>query len=194
MREVPAVAIDVPHGRPNPKDYAAFVNPDVKAWAKLGYDEDAFFVELQTVEKDIRAEGKAVPDAPCDDSCLEFFFCPMQGDKRYFNIEFNLNGLLFLGFGENVETLFRLVPEEENLFEPEPRKTADGWNIRYRVPFAFVRRFFPGFKPESGYAFRGNFYKCGDFTKIPHYYAWSEITREKLTFHAPECFGELILE
>ena len=41
---------------------------------------------------------------------------------------------------------------------------------------------------------KGNFYKCGDDTKYPHFGCWNEVVWEEPDFHRPECFGDLILE
>lgn len=193
VKNLPRVEMNIHHGHYKWEDPEKYTNPDVRAWAQVGWNDEAFLVCLTAKEKEIRAVGTDPLYSTCDDSCLEFFLSPMTGDLRYFNIEFNPLGCFFLGFGENVETLVRLIPEEEDLLRAKPVITEDGWQISYTVPFSFIRHFFPEFKPEKGYCCKGNFYKCGDKTVIPHFYAWSPIEREKLTFHSPECFGDFEL-
>ena len=73
--------------------------PDISASAQICYSDDAFFVHLQTDEKNALAEENGHLGYPCRDSCLEFFLCPMENDSRYFNIEFNMNGCVYFGFG-----------------------------------------------------------------------------------------------
>ncbi|MBQ9392421.1 MAG: carbohydrate-binding family 9-like protein [Oscillospiraceae bacterium] len=164
----------------------------VSAAAQLCYDDTALYVRLQASEREIRAENTEVWQEPCEDSCLEFFFSPMPGDLRYFNVEFNPNGLMFLGLGTGIPDLVRLWPLQEDVFRFESRRTQGGWEISYAIPHAFVRRFFPGYAPAAGAELRGNFYKCGDKTAQPHYLVWNPIPEEKHTFHSPVDFGRLI--
>ena len=135
----------------------------ISAQAQLCYDETALYIKLSAKEPNIRAEESGPLGAPCEDSCLEFFFSPIPGDDRYFNIEFSPSGCMYLGMGSNVHNLVRLIPEE-NPIEPQIRRTADGWELEYSIPYAFIRQFFPGFSPAPGKTIRANCYKCGDST------------------------------
>jgi hypothetical protein len=140
------------------------------------------------VEEHIRAELTGLLDEICDDSCLEFFFCPMAGDKRYFNIECNLNGCLFLGFGPNVDELVRLIPEVPSIV-PQAKRIEGGWETVYSIPYRFIRMFCPEFAPTSGYTTRANFYKCGNLTPQPHYLCWNPVPKQRCSFHNPDQFG-----
>lgn len=163
----------------------------ISAKAQICYDDQALYVHLSTVEQDIRAEHMGPLGEICEDSCLEFFFSPMAGDLRYFNLECNLNGAMFMGFGSDMNCLSRLV-EETPFIRPNPRRTEDGWEVTYEVPYTFIRLFFPGFDPKPGYSMRGNFYKCGEFTVKPHYLTWNKVPEDGVfTFHCPEHFGIL---
>lgn len=175
-------------------DHRYFDTPDsISAKAQICYNDDAICVRLSTVEANIRALETGPVGMPCEDSCLEFFFCPCENDDRYFNIEFNSVGCMFLGMGPNVHKLVRLIPEEEP-FSPEIIKREDGWEISYTVTYEFIRRLFPEFKVYSGKRMRANCYKCADFSEPPHYMAWSPIVGEPFKFHRPECFGEMIFD
>jgi len=168
---------------------------DIQAFGQLRWDADALYVHLRAVEKEIRAVGKAPLDAPCEDSCLEFFFSPDADDARYINIEFNPNKCVYLGVGSSVNDLVRMIPEEgiESIFEPKVNFTEDGWEIFYRIPLRFIRQFFPAAKLEAGVCLRANFYKCADLTDPPHYLSWSPIVGEPFTFHKQHCFGTIRL-
>ncbi len=173
-----------------------FPDDDVFIHAKgqICYDSDALYVRLSCDEKDIRAELTGPLDEICEDSCMEFFFSPMENDKRYFNIESNLNGAIYLGFGSDVHTLVRLIPEEPSI-KPIANKTEEGWELTYSVPFEFIRRFFPEFSPKSGTCIRANCYKCGDKTKNPHYLTWNPTPPLPCAaFHNPDGFGKMIFE
>ena len=167
---------------------------DISATAQLCYDDDTLYVHLSAKEKSIRAEYTGPFDAPGEDSCLEFFFCPIMGDNRYFNIEYNPNCCVYLGFASGVHDLVRLISESGIPFSPHSVRTEDGWEITYQIPFEFIRRFFPDFTPTSGTKMRGNFYKCGDLTVKEHYLCWNMITCDPVSFHRPCDFGLLEFE
>lgn len=166
---------------------------DIRAQAQLCWDEDGIYVRLRAWETEIRAQHRSPMQSVCEDSCLEFFLRPTE-DLRYFNFEFNPNCALYLGFGENMPALTRLaVQDETEIFRPRAEYLPDGWQIVYRVPFFFIRRFFPDFTPQIGLAMYGNFYKCGDLTKKAHYLSWNPMRCETPQFHRPQDFGRLIL-
>ena len=168
---------------------------DISATAQLCYDKEALYVRLAAKEKNIRAMNHKIMDAPCEDSCLEFFFSPIEGDNRYFNIELNPNCCLYLGMGSCINDLVRFFPEEnKNILTPKATYTTDGWEITYQIPVSFIKLFFPEFVIESGKTMRGNFYKCGDLTEKLHYLCWNQVTSDPLTFHYPKDFGLLIFE
>lgn len=167
---------------------------EVSAKAQICYDDEAIYVKLSAVEKNICAELTGALDSICDDSCLEFFFCPMEDDERYFNIECNLNGAIYLGFGQNVHNLMRLIPEEPPI-TPIGRRTDNGWEVEYKIPYSFIKQFFPEFEAFSGKKIRANAYKCGDKTEIPHYLCWQKVpVLEEASFHNPQAFGVMIFE
>jgi hypothetical protein len=112
----------------------------------------------------------------------------------YINFELNPKCALYLGYGSKATGLIRLLVREVNkMFAPKATLTDDGWELTYKIPFAFIRQFFPEIVPEEGLVFCANTYKCGDSTVKPHYMSWNYIDLEKPNFHCPEHFGELIL-
>lgn len=179
--EIPVLPID------NPLKFRNVTH--VKAQAQICYDDEALYVRMQAVEADIRAEHTGLLDEICEDSCLEFFFCPIEGDSRYFNLEVNPNCAVYLGVGSSVNTLLRLIPEAPTIL-PKAARTEDGWFIEYAFPHEFVRRIFPDYAPAPGVSIRANCYKCGDLTAKPHYLAWQPVPDEGgFTFHCPQHFG-----
>ena len=182
--KIPAVQID----------YLLETDPlPISAQAQVCYDDENLYVRLSAAETNIRAELFGLLDQICEDSCLEFFFCPIASDSRYFNIECNPNGCLFLGFGNNVQNLMRLIPENPPI-QPVVKRTTDGWETVYAVPYTFIRQFFPDFSPAPGTQMRGNFYKCGDETVQPHYLCWNPVPMQNCAFHNPARFGILRFE
>ena len=86
-----------------------FDTPDgITASAAVCRNEEELLVHLTTLEKNYRAVESGKLGSPCDDSCLEFFFSPVENDLRYFNIEFNSNGCMYLGFGEGLGKFVRI--------------------------------------------------------------------------------------
>ena len=59
----------------------------VKAWMQLCHDGENLYVRLEAQESPIRATLTGTLDQVCNDSCLEFFFAPVEEDARYFNFE-----------------------------------------------------------------------------------------------------------
>lgn len=161
----------------------------ITANAQICYDDKALYVRLSCDEEEIRAEEVNPLGEVCADSCMEFFFCPLEGDKRYFNIECNISGAIFLGMGANVQTLVRFIPEVPPIC-PKGKKLEKGWEVTYSIPYTFIRHFFPEFKAEKGASIRANCYKCGDKTSRPHYFTWNPVpVLPEASFHNPEKFG-----
>ena len=168
---------------------------DIKMKSQICYDETGIYVHLRAWEKDIRAELTAPLSMVCEDSCMEFFFRPVAEDVRYFNLEINPNGQMYIGFGCNVEALVRLAPEnEEALLEKKCNYTEGGWEVFYKIPVSFIRVFFPGYELKSGMTIYANSYKCGDETVKPHYISWNFVDVPKPSFHQPAHFGQMTLE
>ena len=182
--EIPAVSMD---------ELLHPTQAQVTARAQVCYDDEYLYIRLCATEQDIRAEYTGLLDEVCEDSCLEFFFCPIPGDNRYLNMECNPNGAMYVGMGTGVDNLIRLVFAERAPFVPQIQRTEDGWEVVHAIPYTFIRQFFPEFAPAPGYSIRANFYKCGDLTPNPHYLMWNAVPPAPCaSFHQPEYFGKLI--
>jgi hypothetical protein len=166
----------------------------ISAAAQLCYDAEALKVRLTAVERDILSRFEGPLDPVCADSCLEFFFCPAPNDSRYFNFEFNPRGALCLGFGpDRNHSIRQVIGDYRSLFSVRPFVFEGGWGIDFAVPASFIGIYIPSFKLEAGLNLRGNFYKCGDATKTPHYIVWNPIDWDRPDFHRPMDFGGLVL-
>ena len=165
----------------------------ITAQAQICYDETALYVRLSAQEPNIRAEERGPLGVPCVDSCLEFFFCPIEGDDRYLSIECNPNGCLYLGFCNTGRRIIRLLPDEVKAIEPVIEMTEGGWSVTYAVPADYVRLFFPAFELKPGKTIRANCYKCGDLTVQEHYMSWNPVEVVDPDFHVPAFFGKMTL-
>ena len=163
----------------------------ISAYAQLAYDDSRLYVRLHAEEPTIRAENTGILDQPCQDSCLEFFLSPAEGDARYLNIEMNPNCCLYFGIGTGRDDLVRLLPTQGvGALNAHCTRSETGWDLYYSLPFSLLRLFFPAFHPHG--IMRGNFYKCGDLTQQEHYLAWNRVACAEPDFHRPEFFGELV--
>jgi len=168
---------------------------DIRARAQLCYDENALYVHMSADEKNIRAELQGPLQPVCQDSCLEFFFCPDGSDDRYINFEINPNCATFIGVGHGREDNIRVCPErEEALFKKKSCRTETGWEVFYTLPVIFLRALFPNCVLSSGVRIRANLYKCGDCTENPHYLSWNTVVCETPDFHRVQDFGVTVLE
>ena len=166
----------------------------VRMTQQICYDTDKLYIHQTAVESRIRAEHTELLAQVCEDSCMEFFFCPEETSDRYFNFEWNLNGALYLGFRTGREHAVRLqLKDHKTLFAFRGARTADGWEIFYEIPAEFVRLFVPEFTLGPGKKIRANCYKCGDLTPNPHYLSWNPSTSPNPDFHRPQDFGTMVL-
>ena len=152
-----------------------------------------FLARLTSFETEPRALCRVTDGEVYRDSCLEFFvnFAPERG-QAYLNCEVNALGTLHCKFGPGRAGRRALPPE---LVRPSVRceRFADRWQAEIFLPLPTVCALFGrgGFAP--GETLRGNFYKCGDGTALPHYGMWNPVLTEEPDFHQPEFFGELVL-
>lgn len=170
--------------------------PDVgiRMTQQICYDEEKLYIHQTAVEAQIRAEHTEPLAQVCEDSCMEFFFCPETDSDRYFNFEWNLKGCLYLGFRTGRENAVRLQLEDpKKLFAFRGAKTAEGWEIFYEIPVAFIRLLIPDFTLQPGTELRANCFKCGDLTEKPHYLSWNPSTSATPDFHRPQDFGTMVL-
>ena len=170
------------------------------ARAQLLWDQESLYLRLEAVERAdyLRAaEPPSVTTRAYQDSCLEFFFRPNPANPAYLNLEFTPQGALLAGRGpgrQNRESLPSATPAflQTKAFRQETEPGAVQWGICAAIPLAFLQDAF-GSVLRPGVSVTGNFYKCGDLTKIPHYGAWNPIQTDRPDFHRPEDFGGLVL-
>lgn len=162
--------------------------------AQAAWDEDALYVRLQAIEPHILRRFTGTLDEVCKDSCLEFFFCPVEGD-RYFNFECNPNAALYVGYGRPGSQRCRLHRGTfKEILQAKPFEFSGGWGIELRIPVSFIQIFVPDFQLSSGMTLRANFFKCGDETEQEHYMSWNPVDVPHPNFHLPEFFGQFTLQ
>ena len=165
--------------------------------AKLAFVEGfGFILRMTCAEENPKAVYTQYNDPVYTDSCLEFF-CDWLGDGRYVNMEMNANGTLLscIGPDRHARTPIADLSGGE-IFVVKGEIEATSWNVTAYIPTALLCRILgvDSIPFGKGYTFRGNFYKCGDETPIPHYGMWSPVGTEKADFHRPEYFGDFIMD
>ena len=165
--------------------------------AQLVYLDGFGFVLRMTCEETApKALYRQYNDPVYTDSCMEFF-CDWLGDGRYINMEMNPLGTLLAGIGPGRHGR-RPITEfsDGEIFVVKGEINPTSWNVIAYIPTELLCRIL-GVKSipfGKGYSFRGNFYKCGDNTAIPHYGMWSPVGTETPDFHRPEYFGTLVMD
>ncbi|MEA4890874.1 MAG: carbohydrate-binding family 9-like protein [Clostridiaceae bacterium] len=168
-----------------------------RAWARLGYDDQALYLRLAVEEDEPRITYYNHQDPVYLDSCLEFFVEPHPEESTlFFNFEFNAAGALLSAYGLNRDERTSLTPAElDSLIiqagrRSEPRPV---WQITCRIPRSLLESHSGPLDWRPGLAMGANFYKCGDQTPQPHYGCWNLITSAEADFHRPQDFGRIIL-
>ena len=157
---------------------------------------------LEVVMTCREANPRAVYYNPNDpvhtDSCMEAFLdCfPDLPQYGYLGLEMNANGACHCSFGTGRHTrsyvLQRGLPHPEVAIERFVEDGADCWRATCLLKTSLLEALYErkcDFAP--GHRMRGNFYKCGDHTDSPHWGSWAPV--EKVDFHVPHLFGDLIV-
>lgn len=180
-------------------DYFGWVENDYRprVFARLCYDSEAIYIKFWAYEDEVRGEHKTHEEGVCEDSCVEFFFCP-DSKEDFLNIETNCLGCQLIGLGKD-RYVRKDIPVDEDLMQistsvSDPVTYHDEfWTAEYRVPFSFIKEQFDGADViEEG--MRGNLFKCGDLTKYEHYGMWNPNLSPTPDYHLPEYFGKFIFE
>jgi hypothetical protein len=167
------------------------------------YTKSHLYLHYTAYESEIRAVHRDMNGPVHTDSCVEFFFNPdPEGDQRYFNFEINAIGTLHLAFGSdrnNRSLIEDITPDIFNIRSSVDKDRVDEygddrWVLEFSIPYSFIEKYYGKQNFSSGKRMKGNFQKCGDETKFPHYGCWNRIETPEPDFHRPEYFGDLILE
>ena len=164
--------------------------------AKLVYVTDyGFLLRMTCAEEAPKAVYTKYNDPVYTDSCMEFF-CDWLGDGRYINMEMNANGTLLSCIGPDRHARTPIADLSGGEIFTVKGEILDGcWQVTAAIPSALLCRIL-GVETipfGKGYTFRGNFYKCGDETPVPHYGMWNPVGTEKPDFHRPEYFGDFVM-
>jgi len=163
--------------------------------ARLACDENGFLVRFTVEEKEPLREKKDHFQMVHEDSCVEFFvnFTPELCNK-YINFEVNAAGAMNASFRSDRYDQVPLKREEIEGLGIRVELKEDCWSVSYCIGYDLVRSYFPEFDPGKITCLKGNLYKCGDLTQIPHYLAYFPVGTQQPDYHRPEYFGCLEIE
>ena len=167
--------------------------PPPETYFKLLRGPRGLSVLMHTDEKNLRAEVSPGGEV-CLDSCMEFFYKPSPWDTRYFNFEINPKGVTLIGLG--ADKFDRTSITDTRGLDIVSSAQEGNWTLKFYIPDEFTDKHMPEIPALSegnkSPVAKANFCKCGDRTDHPHYATWSEITVDKMDFHIPDFFGEIV--
>ena len=175
---------------------------DNYVWDETGYKPQNFAmalagdagitVLLSSDEHPVTAVQTEFNGQICEDSCLEVFInANPERDNRYFNFEISASGAFLVGLGSDRYDRNNIFDVDPEIFCVETNVAEDGWCAKIFIPFEFMES---RYGMKIGKEFRGNFYKCGDKTPIPHFGTWAPVAAPEPDYHRPECFGTFVIE
>lgn len=174
---------------------------------RLLHDNEIIYGLFQVQDQYVRCTFQNLGDPVYNDSCVEFYAQPRQ-DRGYFIFEFNCGGTLLSNYitdetripggfkeylklkQEDVQPI-RVVTSMPKTIDPEIAEPTSWW-LLFSVPVTVMEKFIGPVGVLSGQVWRGNAYKCGNYTSHPHWAAWSPV--DQRNFHLPRCFGSFSFE
>jgi hypothetical protein len=169
--------------------------PEVKF--RIAHNGDAILLNYKVNESDIKAVCGNDNGRIWEDSCVEFFIT--FNSDFYYNIECNCITQLLIatgaGRGDRIPLPADLLklPDRWSSLGNIPLEGLSGeWELSLLIPKKIFR--LDAIETFEGLEAKGNFYKCGDNLKTPHFLSWKPIKSETPDFHLPQFFGKLLFE
>lgn len=164
-----------------------------EAYAKMCFVKDkGVYVLLMCSEEAPKTDCKSVNDPVYHDSCLEMFLS--FGQEGYLNIETNSAGVYLSEFGKTRGSRRFLSDITSEVPTVTPQRVGAYWGNEIFFPNIIFKALYPDFDTVRPGTYRGNFYKCGDLTEIPHYGSFAPMGAFELGFHNPELFAYFIVK
>ena len=170
-----------------------------KALGILCYIKDqGFILRMRCIESNPTAKYIEQNKPVCRDSCLVFFvnFKPQNENSGYINFECNALGSLLCAYGNSVFTRNTIVSMGLEHPNVESFNSDTEWGFDIFIPLTLISGVYNNADFNIGDSIRGNFYKCGDSTKEPHYGSFTMINVATIpapSFHQPNFFAEMVI-
>ena len=161
---------------------------------KIGYTAEYLVLQYEVIEEQLRGHYSEANQNVWEDSCVEFFVS-FDGCKHYYNLEFNLIGTGLIGYGTAEKAARNRLDTSEiekvRTFSLIMRNGSDKrWTMIEVIPLSIFK--FDELVNLKGKIIHGNFYKCGDHLKQPHFISWNKIKNPAPNFHLPQFFGKMV--
>jgi hypothetical protein len=159
---------------------------------RLTYDTAGIHVRFDVQDRYVRCLNTG---PVCQDACVEWFVSPRELPD-YFNFEINCGGALLLNYRRagvkhaapaSWRERLKIRTSLPAVVEPEIVEPVNWW-VEFTAPFALFEEVLG---PAPRTVWRANFYKCASNNSHPHWASWAPVG-EKLSFHQPQSFGELV--
>ena len=164
----------------------------------IRHDGSSIYLYYEVREREVRAVNTDINSPVWEDSCVEFFLSLENDQSNYYNFEINAIGTVLGAYGPDrnqrdwlSENLLSKIETYPSLGRTpfENRETDSTWNIQIHIPVeVLIHSEISNLSGTDGY---GNFYKCGDKLKQPHYLSWKPVLTSTPDFHTPRYFGHL---
>ncbi len=164
----------------------------------IRHDGSSIYLFYEVVEKEVRAVNTDINSSVWEDSCVEFFLSLEADQHNYYNFEINAIGTVLGAYGPDRNQRERLSESLLSKVETTPslgrlpfdnKQNNTPWNIQIKIPLEVLSH--SAITNLSGTDGYGNFYKCGDKLKKPHYLSWKPVLSPTPDFHTPRYFGHL---
>ena len=168
--------------------------PDAKF--SIAYTNGAILLKYYVEENSIRICTHTTNGPVHEDNCVEFFIS-FDGEKEYYNLEFNCIGVCSAAFGKSrnerewlpVESIAKIRRMSQIRASVEGNDQQVTWQLTLLIPIdIFIYHKISILKNRSC---KANFYKCGDALPNPHFLSWKFIVADSPDFHLPQFFGEM---
>ena len=183
---------EVPEGKLENSNWDSRIHYDTR-FRMCFVEKKGIYLRMYTNETDIRAVNTSRDENIWEDSCMEFFICPFADRSEYLNFEMNSNGAWLCQFGSGRGDRVFLKTLTDREIRLEAKVEADGWSLEAFIPCSLISEAYGKEFTAGNAVLKGNFYKCGDLTRIPHYDSFSEMGALPPGFHNPDCFAEIII-
>lgn len=152
------------------------------------------YLRMRCDETELRSVNKERDSSVWEDSCMEMFLFPFEHRNEYVNFEINCQGAYLSQYGAVRENR-RFIKELTNIEAHVATEThSEGWSLELFVPCELISEAYGEIFTAEKCSIRGNFTKCGDLTKYPHYGSFSKLTTLTLGFHNPKYFTQINID
>ncbi|MBQ6601048.1 MAG: carbohydrate-binding family 9-like protein [Clostridia bacterium] len=183
---------EVPEGRLEFSNWDSKIHYDTR-FRMCFVREKGIFLRMKTNETDLRAVNTSRDENVWEDSCMEFFLCPIAHRGEYLNFEMNSKGAWLCQFGSGKYDRVFLKALTDREIDIHTSVCSDGWRLEAFIPCELISEAFTEEFVAGAAALKGNFYKCGDLTEKPHYDSFSKMTTLPPGFHNPDCFAKILI-